>query len=764
MKGSAMPKREQSGNQSAPLEERVRHLLSQMTLEEKVAQIHLAPLRGFDLAPDGTLSIEPDIRKRVHHGIGAFRNVARKFSAADTVRFSNAIQRFCIEETRLGIPALIHEECLHGLLAQEATVFPQAIGLAGTFNPELVERVFAATAQEASSRGIHQAKTPVLDLATDPRWGRVQETYGEDPYLTSRIGLAAVKGMQGTEKGTIPPGRIAAMLKHYVGYGQSIGGRNFAPSPVMPRELRDVYLRPFEVCIREGGVLGIMPSHNEIDGIPGHCDGEMLEKVLRGELDFEGVVLSDYDDVYRLHCFHRVAPDRESAACMGITAGVDIEQPGTVYPLLVEAVKNGRIKESVIDKACARVLALKFRLGLFENPYRDPNQAAVIAHCEEHRALAKEAADQSIVLLKNDGVLPLFANSLKKVAVIGPNADIPQHGGYSARPFLGSSVLQGVREKLGATVEVSFAQGCRITERIAATYEREGDKIDGKPRLSSAEKDTGAIDEAVRIAKDADVVVLCLGGNEFTAKEATFGSDDDRGDRENLELLGAQSALVEAIAATGTPIVSILFNGRPLDCAQLRDRSAALLEAWFPGECTGESVADILMGDVNPSAKLPITFPRTVGQVPMFYNQKPSGYHKKYLFGQDGPLFPFGFGLSYTTFEYGEPIVDKASISVGESIRVSVSVGNTGTRRGVEIVQFYLRDEYSSVTRPLKELCGFRRVALAPGETRNVEFVIGPDALSFTGKDMKRTIEPGSFVAMVGPDSERLKGVKFEVR
>jgi beta-glucosidase len=742
---------------------RVADLLERMSVEEKVAQMCVAPMDGLMVDRSGVLSVAPEIGERIRFGFGAFRNICTRRSAEEASIFHNAVQSYIGHNTRHGIPVLMFEEGLHGLLAPDATVFPQAIALASSWNTDLLEGVFRVVALEGRSRGVHQIKGPVLDIATDPRWGRVEETYGEDPVLVSRMGLAVVRGLQGRQGELDSSEHVACMLKHFAGYGQSNGGRNFAPSPLPERELRDLAIFPFRVCITEGGARGIMPSHNEIDGVPTHSSEWMLTRVLRDEMGFEGVVLSDYDDVRRLSVFHRTSDNEMHAAVAGATAGVDIEQPPNVYPYLVDAVKANMISENVIDRAVGRVLKLKFDLGLFENRLCDPKRGPGVARSPNHLTVSRNAAEECAVLLQNENhILPLRSDAVKRLAVIGPNADEIHHGGYSVRPHRGISVLEGFRKKLDGNVEVVFAKGCRITVPVDKTYEREGDSADDGPFLADEVDNRTLIREAMDVAVTADAVILVLGGNEETATEAGY-PERFVGDRDSLDLIGQQDELVGAIVATGKPIIAILIGGRPLSVVSLVDSVPAVIQAWYLGEFTGAVLADIVFGDVVPSGKLPVTIPRSVGQVPLTYRHKPSAHHKKYLFADSTPLFHFGHGLSYTQFTYSELSLSSNVMQMDGSIRATIRITNSGTVRGKEVVQLYVRDHYGSVTRPTLELKDFEKVELDPNESREVTFVIDVNTLSFTRRDMTYGPEPGAFTAMVGGDSHWLKCEEFSL-
>ena len=739
---------------SLPAAKRVKDLLSRMTLEEKAAQMMCVWRRKAETLVDAEGNF--DLRKakeafRHGHGIGQVgrpSDAGKGKDARGMAELTNAIQRFFIENSRLGIPVIFHEECLHGHAAIDATSFSQPIGLGATFDPELVESLFTMTALEARVRGTHQALTPVVDVAREPRWGRVEETYGEDPYLVSRMGIAAVRGLQG-DRGFHDKTRVMATLKHFAAHGQPESGTNCAPVNVSERVLREVFLYPFASAIKDAGAISVMPSYQEIDGVPSHASQWLLRDVLRGEWGFEGFAVSDYYAIAELNHRpevrgHAVAKDKKEACALAVAAGVNIELPEPdCYSHLCELVRKKVLKESQLDELVAPTLFWKFRMGLFDDPYVDPDRAARIVGCESHRELALRAARETITLLKNDhGRAPLDPRSLKSIAVIGPNAHRVLLGGYSSVPRYNVTVLEGIREKVGKQVEVLYSEGCKIT--VGGSWNED------RVNPSDPEEDRRQIAEAVKVARQADVVVLALGGNEQTSREAW--SFSHLGDRASLNLIGQQEDLADAITATGKPVVALLFNGRPLAIQALDRTVPVIFECWYLGQETGRAVADVLFGECNPGGKLPITVPRSAGHLPAFYNYKPMA-RRGYLFDDISPLYAFGYGLSYTSFEIRGVRLGKKSIHSDGTTRVMADVTNTGPRPGSEVVQMYIRDRFSSVTRPVKELKGFRRVFLDPGETTTVEFEITPELLAFYDVRMKRVVEPGEFEIMVGNSS-----------
>jgi beta-glucosidase len=669
-------------------------------------------------------------------------------NARETAELANAIQKFFIEHSRLGIPVIFHEECLHGHAAIGATSFPQPIGLGATFNPDLVEKLFTMTAEETRIRGAHQALTPVVDVARDARWGRVEETYGEDPYLNTQLGIAAVRGFQG-DATFKDKKRVIATLKHFAAHGQPESGMNCAPVNVSERVLRETFLHPFKDAIQKGDAISVMASYNEIDGVPSHASEWLLRDVLRKEWKFKGFVVSDYYSIWELQNRpdthgHFVAKDKKEACELAVKAGVNIEFPEPdCYLHLVELVRKKVLKESQLDDLVAPMLFWKFKLGLFDDPYVDPENAEKIVGCDANRKLALEAARESITLLKNENNLaPLNSEKLKTIAVIGPNANRSLLGGYSGVPKHNVTVLDGIKAKVGDRVKVLHSEGCKIT--VGGSWNKD------EVVPSNADEDRKQIAEAVEVAKQADVIVLAIGGNEQTSREAW--SLKHMGDRTNLDLVGRQDELVKAMLSTGKPVIVFLFNGRPLSINYVAAHVPVIFECWYLGQECGHAVADILFGDFNPGGKLPISFPRSVGHLPVFYNHKPSA-RRGYLFDDVSPLFAFGYGLSYTNFEFKNLRLAKKKIKRDGSTKVLVDVTNTGKREGSEVVQLYIRDLVSSVTRPVKELKGFQKISLRPGETKTVALEITPDSLAFYDVKMKYVVEPGEFEIMVGNSS-----------
>jgi beta-glucosidase len=744
-------------NPKLPVERRVADLLSRMTLEEKVAQTHALWMRkALIMDEKGNFSPEK-AREVLKNGMGQITRASERKGPRENAVFTNAIQKFLAEQTRLGIPAMVHEEALHGHAARGGTSFPQAIALASTWDVDLVEKVFSAAAAEIRARGAQQALTPVLDVARDPRWGRVEETYGEDPYLAARIGVACVRGFQG--KGpALDKQHIFSTVKHFAAHGQPEGGTNSAPSNYSERTLREFLLPAYEAAIREGGAMSLMPSYNEIDGVPSHGNQWLLQKLLREEWGFQGFIVSDYDGINQLETLHHVVASKADAARKALEAGVDLELPDIdCYATLLQQIKDGRISEATLDKAISRILRAKFLAGLFDDPYVDPDYAEKITNSPEHRTLALKAAREAITLLKNqNNALPLDAGKIQTLAVIGPNAAKCHLGGYSRDPGRCVTVLDGIKARAGGKMKVAYAEGSRITEEDADWNGWYEDKV----TPPDPAKDAVRIAEAVKVAKASDAVVLVLGGNEQTCREAW--AESHPGDRDSLDLLGKQNDLVKAVLETGKPTVVFLINGRPLSINYIAENVPAILEGWYLGQEGGTAVAEVLFGDYNPGGRLPITFPRSAGQLPAYYNHKPSA-RQGYLFANKEPLFAFGYGLSYTTFKYDKLRLSQPTIGTSGRTSALVEVTNTGKRAGDEVVQLYIRDLVSSVTRPVKELRGFQRVHLEPGQTKTVEFALGPEALALWNEDMNRVVEPGAFDVMVGPNSVDLTSVRLEV-
>jgi beta-glucosidase len=754
-----------------PVEARVSDLMSRMTLDEKVAQLETVWESKAKLqTADGHFS--PELAaKNFPNGIGGFarpsdyRGVTQSNGAAgaagvtvnrdprQTAEYVNAAQHWAVEHTRLGIPILMHEESLHGYVARGATSFPQAIGLASTWDPELVSRIFSVAAREARARGATLVLAPVVDVAKDPRWGRIEETFGEDPYLVTQIGLAAIRGFQGPTL-PLPADKVFVTLKHFTGHGAPESGTNVGPAHLGERELRTDFFPPFEAAVKTFPIQSVMASYNEIDGIPSHANSWLLNKVLRGEWNYQGAVVSDYYGIKELVTRHKMFADIKDAAERTIKSGVDVETPDPEgYVHLQELVREGRVPQKLVDDAVRRLLRLKFEAGLFENPYPDPATAEAKTAAPDAIALAREAADKTIVLLKNEKrLLPLDPSKIRRMALIGTHAKDTPIGGYSDVPKHVVSILDGVREAANGRFAVDYSEGIRLTETRCWSCD--------EVKLVPAAVNRKLIAAAVQTARKADVIVMVLGDNEQTSREAW--ADNHLGDRSSLDLIGQQEELARAIFALHKPTVVVLLNGRPLAVNDLAEHAPALVEGWYLGQETGHAVADVIFGKINPGGKLPVSIARSAGQLPVFYNHKPSS-RRGYLFDTTKPLYPFGYGLSYTTFDVSAPRLVTPSVAAGQPARVEVDVANTGQRAGDEVVQLYVHDDEASVTRPVIELKRFQRVTLAPGERRTLSFDLQPADLALWNPDMKHVIEPGTFTVYSGPNSVDLKSAKLTV-
>ena len=743
---------------SAEIDARVDDLLAHMTLEEKIAQ--LGSLWVYEIL-DGQALNREKLAARMEHGLGQITRLAGA-SSLDPIgcaKLGNTIQRFLTEETRLGIPALIHEECCSGYTARNATAFPQIIGQASMWEPEMVQAITSEIRRQMRAVGAHQGLSPILDIGRDPRWGRIEETFGEDPYLIARLGVAYIQGLQG--KG-LDEG-VLATIKHFVGYSVTEGGLNWAPAHIGERELHEIYLHPFEAAVKVAKARSLMSGYHELDGIPVSASKWLLTDLLRDQWGFEGLVVSDYMSINSLYNYHSYAQDKAAASLMSIDAGVDVELPTTdCYGAPMHAaVEQGELDVALIDRAVRRHLRMKFALGLFENPYVAADRVLEVFDTPAQRELAYRAAQKSMVLLKNDDNLLPLAKELDSLAVIGPNADnvrnllgdysYPAHielliamqgRGLSDTPLPENMdleatfveiqpVLSAIRKKVGAKTAIHYAQGCDV--------------------LSD---DRSGFAAAVEAARRSDVAVVVVGDKAGLALDCSTGEFRDR---TTLDLPGVQEGLVKAVIETGTPTVVVFANGRPVSSPWIAEHAGAILEAWFPGEEGAAAVADVLFGDYNPGGKLPLTIVRNAGQVPLFYNHKPSGARSfpygPYVDCSNEPLFPFGFGLSYTTFALADLVIHSQTLEAGDSVNVSVTVANTGDRAGDEVVQLYTRHEHASVTRPIKELKGFKRVSLAPGEARRVTFTLYANQLAYFDRSMAYVIEPGIVEIMVGNSS-----------
>lgn len=755
----------------APIPDRVADLMARMTLQEKIQQIRAAwegkgemiDDLAFDAAkasaafPDGIGQITRPSDKRGVPGISgaAGGTAARWRTPRETVDFINALQRWAVEDTRLGIPVLMHEESLHGYMATEATMFPQAIALAGTFDTDLMQRVQSVIAGETRARGVPYVLSPVVDIVRDPRWGRIEETWGECPYLASEMGVAAVEGLQGPGKfDRLPEGKVFATLKHMTGHGQPEAGNNIAPAQLAERELRENFFPPFRAIVERTSAGAVMPSYNEIDGVPSHANTWLLGDILRREWGFDGIIASDYGGVHELATLHRVARDEAEAAHMALLAGVDCELPeGRAFATLADSVASGRVAVELVDRACERMLTFKFRCGLFENPYGDWEKTQALTGNDAARTLALEAARKSMCLLTNrNGVLPLDTASMGRVAVIGPNHEIARLGGYSSVPKQAISLIEGLR-MIAPGADFVTAQGVFIT----TSEDRSQSDVQLAPRTRNLE----LIREAVEVARTADVIILAIGDTEQTSREGF--ATTHLGDRTDIDIVGEQNELVDALAGLGTKMIVCAINGRPPSWPNVVAKADALLECWYPGQEGGVAMAETLLGRNNPAARLPVSVVRNEGQIPLFYNRKPSS-RRGYLFDDASPLFPFGHGLSYTSFEISEPRLSASRVPADAAVEVEVAVTNTGSMAGDEVVQLYISRTAVSVTQPILLMKGFERVSLQPGERRTVRFTLTPRHLAFWNREMKEVNEPGPVEVGVGSSSANLKRASFVVQ
>jgi beta-glucosidase len=750
-----------SPDATLPVSRRVADLLDRMTLDEKLAQVSSQWM--LDLLGDGFVVSSRKLQALLGLGIGQITRPGGStiFDPVSSARATNSVQRYLINETRLGIPAIVHEECCSGYMALGATAFPQMIGLASTFQPSLAQEMTGTIRRQMRAVGAHQGLAPVLDVARDPRWGRLEETFGEDPTLVSQFGVAYVRGLQGS---SLKEGGVMATGKHFIGHGASQGGMNCAPAHIGRRELMDTYIMPFQAAICQAGLHSIMNAYPELDGELVAASRAILTDLLRGELGFDGLVVSDYEAIKMIYSYHFVAKDPVAAARLALTAGIDVElpNPDCYQAALKTAVETGQVGIELLNTAVSRHLQKKFELGLFEDPYVDEGRVLEVFSAPAASALARRIAGQSMVLLQNDGLLP-FKKTIRSLAVIGPNADewrvllgdysfIPQLE-YALTVLSPDSVLAGLDAKAvaaRANPMPTVLQAIRAAAPLAEIrYAR------GCDNLAPV---TGGFAEAIQAAQAAEAVVLVLGDRSGLTKDCTTGETRDSAD---LRLPGVQSELARAVLATGKPVAVVLINGRPLAIPELAGPAAAILEAWLPGEQGAAAVADVLFGDVNPGGKLPVSFPRHVGQVPLYYNQKPSGgrsnWHGDYVSVAAGPLYPFGHGLSYTRFAYSDLAIGSAQAAAGESVEIDLRITNTGPVAGDEVVQLYVCDEVGCLPRPLKELKGFVRLALQPGESRRLTFRLPVNQLAFYDEAMHLVVEPGTIKLMLGSSSADIR-------
>lgn len=746
-------------NPAYPVEQRVEDLLSRMTLEEKIGQMNMPCLYISEMGK--TISDKTGSSIQLTTGsfmeklgpVGGFFTLANNILQEGPLQqatFFNELQKIAVEKTRLGIPLLQTEEGTHGVMSAGATIFPEGPALGSTWNLDLIREIYEITAREGRALGIHQLYTLVVEPIRDPRLGRNEEGYSEDPYFCARVAETVVHAVQGSDISASD--KAVAGLCHFPGQSEPVSGMERGAMEISERKLREVFLPPWVAGIKKAGALGVMATYPSVDGVPTHASEFLLTDVLRRELGFEGLVMSEGSGIATI-VYEHVAKDQKEAGAITLRAGLDVGisfEEGFLQPML-ENVSEGKVSVDLVDRAVRRILTMKFRLGLFENPYVDPEHARRVIHTQNSREVALQAAREGIVLLKNENNLLPLKKDIKRIAVIGPNADnrLNQLGDYTSRvvPQEITTVLKGIRDKVTPATQVEYVMGCKVI----------GNEVNEMAK-------------AARAARKADLAVVVLGENEWLApnKEGTVGEAYDVA---SLDLTGMQEELLKAVHETGTPVVLVLINGRALSIRWAAEHIPAIVEAWIPGEKGGEAVADVLWGDYNPSGKLPVTFPRHSGQLPMYYNYMPSRqewmdnhWGAAYADMPATSLWEFGFGLSYTQFEYSNLVITPSATGPFGEITVQCEVKNTGGVKGSEVVQLYIRDDIASVTRPVKELKGFEKITLEPGEKKNVEFTLNHELLGFYNRHMEFVNEPGAFQVMVGSSSQdiRLRG-QFEI-
>lgn len=755
-------------NSKLSTEERVKDLLSRMTIEEKVNQMLKVSLAELKQDKQGKVTEESLEELFKGESIGCLDPprwndlTDQPIDVEGIAKFSEAADRYLREKTRLGIPAIqVDLGGIHGQLAYDATIFPQSIGQGSTWNTDLIKEMASVMAREAKLTGCDQFFAPLFDVARDPRYGRVEECFGEDPYHVAEIGKAFTIGLQGDPEITkerIPENKIMSTAKHYVAYSTPIAGVNIAPVEVGPRDLRDIHLYPFEKAVKEANVYSIMPAYNEVNGIPVHANETLLKDVLRKEYGFTGYVFADYGAVNMLQTRHKITADKAETAVTALRAGVDQEGNNYAYSELINLSKQDKEIALLVDEAVTNMLTVKFKAGLFDQPYKASDNIADMVNTKESRKLSRQIAEESIILLKNeDSLLPLDLSEIKSIAVIGPNADQVQYGDYSITKdnSTGVTILDGIKRITREKAVVNYAKGCGITDL-----------------------DKSGFKEAVDAAKKSDVVILVIGGTSMSLAGTGWGELADQGayptsgegyDRSELTPPGVQQELIRELHKTGKPVVLVMVHGRAYCISWEKENIPAILEAWYPGSEGGNAVARILFGEVNPSGKLTVSVPQSEGHIPVFYNYKPTGrgyYHRPgtpekpgrdYVFASTDPLFPFGYGLSYTEFEYSDLSIKQKRLSPDGNVELSVSVKNRGKMEGKEVVQVYINDKVSSVTTPVKVLKGFRKVNIKPNETVTVYFTIPCSELGIWDKNMKYVVEPGDFDIMIGASAEDIR-------
>jgi len=724
-------------DKSIPVDQRVEDLLKRMTIEEKASQLRIvhALQTGIKLSKD-TLSLAPKAIEELKMGIGGIKNPGELISPEKSALLNNQLQKYIIKKSRLGIPAMFVGEAYNGIDAHGSTKFLRPIAQSATWNVALIKDVWDVIGREARLRGFHMIHSPVADIARDPRFGRMSESFGEDSHLTTEMVVSAITGVQGDSKG-LTSTHIGAVVKHFVGYAQVMGGKNFSAIEVSPRVLNDELLPPFEAAIKRANALGLMPSHGDINGIATHGNPELLTNLLRNKWGFKGYVVSDSNDIARLFTLMKVADSPEKAVIMGLIAGIDIDlYSPDCYILIPKIVKTNPEILPLVDRAVRRVLRTKFVLGLFDNPYIDIANTQKSVRTDKALNLSLASSLESIILLKNENdILPIKTDKYKRIALLGPLYE--------------KSTIEDFKKVFGSNVEFVCEKGFNLTNEQKGT-----------PQLTSKEDNLKAIDKMAEMASSADLTILFVGGDEYTAKEAFFANT--LGDRDNIDLVGEQVALFQKLKSLGKPVVVALKHRRTNSIVEIAENADAILDCWELGESGDMALAKILKGDVSPSGKLPVTVPRTIGQLPFHYNQKEINNTKDYLFSSAKPLFPFGFGLSYSKFNYSNIAISKTKMLPNQTITVSVDLSNTGSFVAKEAVQLYVKDEYSTVMQPDRALKSFQKVELKPGETKTITFKITPEMLMHSGVDMKKVIEPGFFSLFIGGSSTADLSTRFE--
>ncbi|MFP4546536.1 MAG: glycoside hydrolase family 3 N-terminal domain-containing protein [Fidelibacterota bacterium] len=735
-------------NPNISIEKRVSDLLSRMTLEEKIAQLSEA---GCDnMKSDNNVESAQFIAENYKNGIGTIHGF--QLDVDQYARAVNQIQTYLVEETRLGIPAIFLSESLHGLVQDGATIYPQAIGMASTWDPELINDVGIAIHKEVKAIGASQVLSPVLDVTRDLRWGRVEETYGEDPYLVSSMGKAMIKGLQ--EGSTTDKASLIATAKHFLAYSNPHGGLNLASSVGGKYDLYNIHLPPFRAAVQDAKVLSVMSVYNSYNGVALSGSKKIYTDLLRNELGFKGYVYSDWGSVSMLHSFHKVAEDYAKAGKLALEAGVDLEAPGPhCFQHLDSLVKTGEVDIEVIDRAVARILFTKFKTGLFENPYVNEKEIHSKIHTKDHQKLAKKVADESIVLLKNENnLLPLNVSEINSIAVIGPNSDQVQFGDYtwSRNNKDGITLLDGLERVLPERVRINYAKGCDLVSL----------------------NDDG-IDDAITAAEKSDIAIVAIGtASASLARDYSNSTSGEGFDLSDLDPTGKQQELVKATAATGKPTIVVLIQGKPFSIPWIKDNIPAIVEAWYPGEKGGLSIAEVLTGKINPSGKLPVSFPKSVGHLPCYYNHLPTdkGYYlspgrygapgRDYVFSSPEALWPFGFGLSYTIYEYDNLVLNDSTFTFDDRLSATVEITNTGDMDGKETVQLYIRQKYCSIPRPIKELKAYKKIEIKAGKTEKIELKVNINNFGYYNNKGEYLMEPGKFDIMIGSSSEDIKFVK----